>query len=172
MDNETSWIVLHCSPKEDLATWIGQNKPSYNLILQWLVDLVAGVKTLHSRGIVHRDLKPSNLFLDDKLRLHLGDFDIATEKTRGYSAPEVKSASYNEKVDIWSIGSVILDLITQTTADERLTMTVKQKCRVLDGLSISFQRLARLVSWCHVQDASKRPSADLLLNVLSLLAKQ
>ena len=82
---------------------------------------------------MHRDLKPSNLLIccdDDKLKLQLADFGQArvflqdkTDKqrlmfsievgTKWYKAPEILFGvkSYNEKVDLWSTGCLLAELM-------------------------------------------------------------
>ena len=43
-------------------------------------QLLEGLGHLHHLGVIHRDLKPSNVFLDNDLRVKLGDFGLATVK--------------------------------------------------------------------------------------------
>lgn len=72
---------------------------------------------------MHRDLKPENILLDHKLRPKLCDFgwSVPTIKkenrntfcgTYEYMAPEIyETENYNEKVDIWSLGIMIYELL-------------------------------------------------------------
>jgi len=77
--------------------------------------------------IIHRDLKPSNLFLDDQDALKIAGFDSSIEAevamdmigTPGYVAPEVTSltfSGYKKYADMWSVGCIILDLLTLKTS--------------------------------------------------------
>jgi protein kinase A len=76
-------------------------------------------------NIIYRDLKPENILLDKHGHVKLIDFgfakqlrSIAKDRTNtncgtpGYAAPEIMMGlSYNYKVDIWSIGILICEMI-------------------------------------------------------------
>ena len=107
---------------------------------QWQVDQIVRILTQALRGLVslhavpnpviHRDIKPENILVADYDRggdpneygpwIKLADFGLATEGstcvgkagTWLYTAPEVfRPVHYSSKVDIWSLGVVILQLL-------------------------------------------------------------
>jgi len=96
-------------------------------ITKWMLQLTHGVMEVHNRKWIHRDLKPDNLFLGKDDVLVIGDFGTANEGTTfsslsgsaGYCAPEVLSGKkYNKSADMWSIGCILLDLLTLTTVQD------------------------------------------------------
>lgn len=46
-------------------------------LLALFMDVVVGVKFLHSKAIIHRDLKPDNILVDTNHRLKIADFGVA-----------------------------------------------------------------------------------------------
>jgi hypothetical protein len=81
---------------------------------------------LHSCAVLHRDLKSANLLLDQHDRVKVADFGVArrlgshsgdsmTAETGTYRwmAPEViKHAKYDRKVDVFSFGIVLWELLS------------------------------------------------------------
>lgn len=93
-------------------------------------DIADILRYLHINNFIHRDLKPDNLIINDKWKVHLIDFGIATiclnkqnsveinKGTLNYLAPECfQIAGINDKeealvrittkVDIWSFGCLV-----------------------------------------------------------------
>lgn len=84
-----------------------------------LQQVLQGLAYLHSARVTHRDIKPSNILLVsyEPMHIKLTDFGLAIGRSDqlsthcgslAYVAPEVHEGSYNDKVDIWSVGVVAL----------------------------------------------------------------
>ena len=89
------------------------------------VDICRALEACHKKSIIHRDIKPDNIFINANGDFLLGDFGISKivdELNRAetrigtyeYAAPEVVYAkegeSYDESVDIYSLGLVLYEL--------------------------------------------------------------
>lgn len=104
------------------------NKPiTDQMIFQWMIDICAAVSLCHKCGIMHRDIKPANIMID-KGRAILIDYTHCYKQVNGnkfldnnvvtfthrakevYEFQERKINSYNEKIDIWSIGIILIEL--------------------------------------------------------------
>lgn len=93
-------------------------------------QILKAMKYIHSGELLHRDLKPSNILLNSECLVKLADFGLARSvamtddddppagtqyvATRWYRAPEILlgSTKYAKAVDIWSIGCIVGELIT------------------------------------------------------------
>ncbi|KAK1606933.1 hypothetical protein QYE76_030606 [Lolium multiflorum] len=85
-----------------------------------------GLHHLHCNHIVHLDLKPLNVLLDEHMVPKIADFGLSrcfeenqsqtiTSKvvgTLGYFAPELYSGKITMKSDIYSLGVIIIEMLT------------------------------------------------------------
>lgn len=100
----------------------GRHPEREETIITWLSQIAAALKHIHGKGFIHRDVKPLNLFFDVQGNVKLGDFGVAATTRVGcqsavgtpdYLAPErLLHQVYNEKVDIWGLGMVALEVVT------------------------------------------------------------
>jgi serine/threonine protein kinase len=95
------------------------------LIKRTIFQLLVAINTSHNNFIIHRDIKPANILFDDKMNLYLGDWGLSVKQyepfeypnfhvqTIWYRAPEVLlyDPTYSSKIDIWSIGIIMIELI-------------------------------------------------------------
>ncbi|KAF8640370.1 hypothetical protein AX17_000041 [Amanita inopinata Kibby_2008] len=97
-----------------------------NVTKSFTYQILDGLHYLHSRGILHRDLKADNILVEMSGVCKISDFGIskrtddigggaftAMQGTVFWMAPEVintQKKGYNFKVDIWSVGCVLLEM--------------------------------------------------------------
>lgn len=132
-----------------------------------------GVKFLHKNKVIHRDLKLGNLFLDEGLKLRVGDFGLATKViyegerkrtvcgTPNYIAPEIldSKGGHSYEVDYWAIGVILYTLVCGRPPFE--SSEVKQTYKKIRACSYAFpeqvplsDNLKDFVKKCLVVDPS------------------
>eukprot|EP01138_Halocafeteria_seosinensis_P001741 gb/GECG01001784.1/.p1 GENE.gb/GECG01001784.1/~~gb/GECG01001784.1/.p1 ORF type:complete len:537 (+),score=84.51 gb/GECG01001784.1/:1-1611(+) len=102
-------------------------------IKYFIYQILRAMKYVHSAGILHRDIKPQNVLINSNCELVVCDFGLARVKgtspendpfhnyeemtvyvvTRWYRAPELLAGieNYDEKIDVWSIGCVLAEIL-------------------------------------------------------------
>lgn len=126
-ENETHLVMEYCGGGE-LSTFMKKRKRLSESVARWfLQQIAAALEFMRVHNLIHRDLKPSNILLmksdDDRAILKIADFGYAryidpygvAETSCGtplYMAPEVFAAeSYNAKVDLWSVGCILYEMV-------------------------------------------------------------
>ena len=113
-------------------------------IIQILLDLTFGILNLHEERIIHRDIRPPNIMINNG-RAYLIDFSHAFQNKTNfvklnpsitidqYMAPEQYFYEddycvepYNEAVDLWSLGIILFEMITNIELYETLE-SIKEK---------------------------------------------
>jgi hypothetical protein len=184
-----------------------------NGLLQWnqrykiAIGVAKGLAYLHHEcldWIIHCDVKPENILLDEDFEPKISDFGVAkllqrdqtdpnvskVRGTRGYAAPEwVFNIHINEKVDVYSYGVVLLELVTGSRASElgsngsgdaeaalrQLMWTIKENLKLGDpSWSASFvdpklsgnvvyaeaSLMLEVAAMCMEKERNERPSMD------------
>jgi mitogen-activated protein kinase kinase kinase len=102
------------------------------LVRNFVKQILHGLNFLHDRDIIHRDIKGANILVDNKSCIKISDFGISKKvesdllvsarahrpSLQGsvfWMAPEVvKQTSYTRKADIWSLGCLVVEMISGT----------------------------------------------------------
>lgn len=95
------------------------------------------------KPIIHRDIKPENILINSMNRVKLADFGSSNSLQEGelrftfagsalFMAPEIyANKGYNQKVDIWSLGVLIFELLTGVTPfltpEQNMTLDANRK---------------------------------------------
>ena len=97
---------------------------SINTRINYWLKMVESINYLHSNNIIHRDIKPSNIFfLNNEIKI--GDFGMSKTLTNFliqinksveigtayYRAPEIDSGNYDHKIDIYSLGIILFEML-------------------------------------------------------------
>mmetsp|Transcript_37716 Transcript_37716/g.87233 ORF Transcript_37716/g.87233 Transcript_37716/m.87233 type:complete len:629 (-) Transcript_37716:15-1901(-) len=123
-DEDTVYLLLEYCAKGELYQLLRTQKGrkfSEPMSKHFFVQLVRGLKYLHTHQIVHRDLKPENLLVTHDDVLKIGDFGwcAATNVLRttfcgtmDYLAPEmIQGSGHNHTLDIWSVGILLYEMM-------------------------------------------------------------
>ncbi|KAJ7293494.1 MAP kinase [Mycena rebaudengoi] len=124
-ESETLKVLDH----PNIVQYLGFEETPANLSMKvtksFTSQILAGLEYLHSKGILHRDLKSDNILVEMTGVCKISDFGIskrtddhndahtAMQGTVFWMAPEVintQKKGYNFKIDIWSIGCVVLEM--------------------------------------------------------------
>jgi eukaryotic-like serine/threonine-protein kinase len=96
------------------------------MALRWLREAAEALDCAHQHDVVHRDVKPANLLLDERGRLAVGDFGIATVATEAsltqtgqvlgtaaYISPEqARGHAATDASDRYALAVVAFELLT------------------------------------------------------------
>jgi cell division cycle 2-like protein len=114
-------------------------------------QLLSGAAKMHERRVVHRDIKPSNILVGcaDRSVVKICDFGLAMSMderppydqagTLCYMAPEMllEKPDYDERVDAWSLGCVMAELINGCSPFEGLDDSEEEQlCAIFDVLGV------------------------------------
>ena len=178
-------IIMEYADDGDLQSKICKKKNEgklFNEILIWLysIQMIEGLKALHSKKIMHRDLKSANIFLmKENHQCKLGDMNVSKvikEKvlttqtgTPYYASPEVwRDEPYSYKSDLWSIGCVIYEMcelhppFNGRDLDDLFYNVCKGKVKRIN--KIYSDELWQMIMMLLQTDVNKRVDCDEFLN--------
>ncbi|MGE5113330.1 MAG: protein kinase domain-containing protein [Acidobacteriaceae bacterium] len=120
------FIVMSFYEGENLATRMSHAPLSTEQSISVVRQVSQGLAHAHTHNIIHRDIKPSNIILCNDGVAKIVDFglarvvtDDATQSlgvsgTLPYMSPEqVTGKAVDHRTDIWSLGVVMYELLTQ-----------------------------------------------------------
>ena len=194
-DEETGEPILVMERmKENLREYLMREKGklSWQKAIEICLSIVRGLRYLHSlpKAIVHRDLNEKNIMITEDGTVKIGDLGQSRLKDHNaeyfnscgpgainYMPPEAiqQDCRYNEKIDIFSIGVLMLEVATQQSpvVVPMNIGSVKEVRRRAEDLSKLPQDhpLKPLVILCLEDNPKKRPQSTQLYEHLNCMVR-
>ncbi|CAJ1823736.1 unnamed protein product [Sphenostylis stenocarpa] len=182
-------LLMELAPYGCLGDLIRRKPFSESQVIVSTRMILKGLSLIHKAGVVHCDLKPDNLLLFPPLeegvefQLKIADFGLAKTKEdkcdgesremkfRGspfYMSPESVRGEIETALDIWSLGCIIIEMMTGLPAWHHISSTrhlmfilafPKQSPPIPSWLSLCCQDF---LSKCFSKDPNQRWTATML----------
>ncbi|KGL83264.1 Dual serine/threonine and tyrosine protein kinase, partial [Tinamus guttatus] len=143
--------------------------------LQIALDVVEGIRYLHSQGLVHRDIKLKNVLLDKKNRGKITDLGFCKPEammsgsivgTPIHMAPELFTGKYDNSVDVYAFGILfwyicsghvkLPEAFERCASKDHLWNNVRRGVRP-ERLPVFDEECWQLMEACWDGDSSQRP---------------
>ncbi|KAI8883098.1 kinase-like protein [Backusella circina FSU 941] len=180
-------IFLEYVPGGSIASCLAKTGKFEDPLVRFFTrQILMGLAYLHNRNILHRDIKAGNILLDQHGTCKITDFGLSklsgqdkaydphsnNSVMRGtvfWMAPEVvKGTNYNAKVDIWSLGCTVIEMLTGDHPWLDLNMLAAlyslgkyQPPPIPQGIS---EQARDFLSQCFIINPEDRPTAEELMS--------
>ncbi|XP_039362133.1 serine/threonine kinase-like domain-containing protein STKLD1 isoform X4 [Mauremys reevesii] len=175
-------LVMQHSSQGDLSSLIKakrkkREKVEEMMLQKFLGQMVDALFYIHKQNVFHRNLKPSNILLTDEVSFMLCDFSVETLMTdemkwkirveedpdsKSWMSPEALCFSFSEKSDIWSLGCILLDMMTC------FFLNVKETNSLLQDIRKDTSSLERVLTIMQKGNKDTLPLFQILLMMLQI----
>ncbi|XP_062485508.1 interferon-induced, double-stranded RNA-activated protein kinase isoform X2 [Pezoporus occidentalis] len=179
------FIQMELCEQGPLENWIEKNRRDrkyHEMAQTTFLQILEGVKYIHSKGLIHRDLKPQNIFISDEDKIKIGDFGLVTSVTcenltgntgtKSYMAPEQFGDRYGKEVDIYALGLIWFEILSAFSGHEKEKVWSEVRDGELpESFSNRFPSEAPIIKKMLSKDPSRRYSASQILELLKSVDK-
>jgi len=152
--------------------------------VEMIGQILHAIYRIHEFGIIHGDLKCKNIFLAKKyipgkissIEIKIGDFGLSEiggnlifGGTEGFAAPEIAKTGGSFESDIYSIGKVMLEIMTEYDVEFIAGVNKSNLSRIKNELPklLNISEFYDLVVPCLDENPKKRPTAEALLTIFA-----
>ncbi|NXI37351.1 E2AK2 kinase, partial [Galbula dea] len=174
------FIQMELCEKGPLDDWIAKNRQDrkyHQMAQNKYLQILEGVKYIHSKGLIHRDLKPQNIFISHEDKIKIGDFGLVTcveyetltenRGTKSYMAPEQVGDRYGNKVDIYALGLIWFETLLAFSGHEKIVVWPDvREGKLPESFTKQFPVEASIIKKMLSRDPSGRYSASEILKFL------
>jgi len=120
------FLALEFIEGETLKKKVFSDQLSVTSVVEYALQIVAGLQAAHEKGVIHRDIKSSNIMVTAKGQIKIMDFGLAkltdstfltkdksTMGTVAYMSPEqARGRKVDQRTDLWSFGVLLYEMLT------------------------------------------------------------
>ncbi len=148
-------------------------------------QIVKGLAFLHAQNMVHRDIKPANILFaltnnDSDICVRIADFGFVREVGNSssiqvagtflYMAPEIGGRKYDAKVDMYSAGLILLELLYNCCGenhDDILILATRNRFPDAFDTELKLKFAQPVMQKLLSCVSSERPTSHEMLEILS-----
>ena len=151
------------------------------IIKKWAKQILYGIKFLHDKDIIHRDIKCDNIFINGTTgNIIIGDFGLAKNMennitktilgTPEFMAPEIYNECYDKRIDIYSFGMALLEIVSGKTPYSECDTIPKIWKKVINGIKpkiisrIKHKKVKDIIEKCICNYSNRITINELLEN--------
>jgi serine/threonine protein kinase len=177
MSNGSLEDVLSLARKKEEPNWW-----THENISILIIDIVDGLRYIHSQNVIHRDMKPANILIDSEYRARIADFGLSRFEgksqsmrpmgTMRYMAPETLEGKIaTKKVDVFAFGLILYEILVGESVIPRDASDLRIVTMHVEGIRPAIPEwiddIVRMtIEACLSPDPEKRPMFEDIYGLL------